>query len=35
MGAYDRQRFLERMVWEHNAGELIRAQERLCGTTSA
>ncbi|MBI1796503.1 MAG: glycosyltransferase family 4 protein [Candidatus Eisenbacteria bacterium] len=32
MGAYNRQRFLERMAWEHNAGELIRAYERLCGT---
>jgi len=35
MGAYNRQRFLERMAWEHNAGELIRAYERLCVTTSA
>jgi glycosyltransferase involved in cell wall biosynthesis len=35
MGAYNRQRFLDRMAWEHNAGELIRAYERLCGTTSA
>jgi glycosyltransferase involved in cell wall biosynthesis len=33
MGAYNRQRFLERMAWEHNAGELIRAYEPLCETT--
>jgi glycosyltransferase involved in cell wall biosynthesis len=32
MGAYNRQRFLDRMAWEHNAGELIRAYEWLCGT---
>ncbi|HTR97558.1 MAG TPA: glycosyltransferase family 4 protein [Candidatus Acidoferrales bacterium] len=33
MGAYNRERFLARMAWEHNAGELLRAYERLCGTT--
>ena len=33
MGAYNRQRFLERMAWEHNAGALIRAYERLCEPT--
>ena len=32
MGAYNRTRFLTRMAWEHNAGELIRAYEQLlCG----
>ena len=32
MGAYNRERFLTRMAWEHNAGELIRAYDRLiCG----
>ena len=32
MGAYNRERFLTRMAWEHNAGELIRAYEQLtCG----
>ncbi len=30
MGAYNRQRFLETMSWEHSAGELLRAYERLC-----
>jgi glycosyltransferase involved in cell wall biosynthesis len=35
MGAYNRQRFLERMAWEHNAVELIRAYERLCDPTNA
>ncbi len=30
MGTYNRQRFLERMAWEHNAGALVRAYERLC-----
>ena len=34
MGTYNRQRFLDRMAWEHNAGELIRAYERLCGPTN-
>jgi glycosyltransferase involved in cell wall biosynthesis len=29
MGQYNRQRFLERMAWEHNAGDLVRAYERL------
>ena len=32
MGAYNRERFLETMAWEHNAGELVRAYETLCGT---
>jgi glycosyltransferase involved in cell wall biosynthesis len=31
MGAYNRRRFLERMAWEHNAGELLRAYEMICG----
>ena len=32
MGTYNRERFLTRMAWEHNAGELIRAYEQLtCG----
>lgn len=31
MGAYNRQRFLDVMAWEHNAGELLRAYEILCG----
>jgi glycosyltransferase involved in cell wall biosynthesis len=31
MGEYNRKRFLERMAWEHNAGDLVRAYERLCG----
>ena len=35
MGAYNRQRFLERMAWEHNAGNLVRAYERLCEPTRA
>jgi len=30
MGAYNRQRFLERMAWEHSAGELLRAYQTLC-----
>lgn len=29
MGAYNRERFLSRMAWEHNAGELIRAYGTL------
>ena len=29
MGAYNRERFLGRMAWEHNAGQLIAAYERL------
>jgi glycosyltransferase involved in cell wall biosynthesis len=33
MGRYNRQRFLDRMAWEHNAGDLVRAYERLCATT--
>ena len=32
-GEYNRKRFLERMAWEHNAGDLVRAYERLCGPT--
>jgi len=35
MGEYNRQRFLERMAWEHHAGELVRAYERLCAPRSA
>lgn len=31
LGAYNRQRFLERMAWEYSAGELLRAYEILCG----
>ena len=31
MGAYNRERFLTRMAWEHNAGELMRAYECLLG----
>src|SRR6266850_3374635 len=31
MGDYNRRRFLERMAWEHNAGELLRAYEMICG----
>ena len=30
MGAYNRQRFLERMAWEYSAAELLRAYEQLC-----
>ena len=30
MGAYNRQRFLDRMAWEYSAGELIAAYETLC-----
>lgn len=29
MGAYNRERFLTRMAWEHNAGELVRAYGTL------
>jgi glycosyltransferase involved in cell wall biosynthesis len=29
MGEFNRHRFLERMAWEHNAGQLIRAYETL------
>jgi glycosyltransferase involved in cell wall biosynthesis len=29
MGAYNRERFLSTMAWEHNAGELLRAYETL------
>lgn len=36
MGAYNRERFLSRMAWEHNAGELIRAYSQLtCGTKTS
>jgi len=35
MGQYNRQRFLERMAWEHHAGELVRAYERLCAPRRA
>jgi glycosyltransferase involved in cell wall biosynthesis len=35
MGEYNRRRFLERMAWEHNAGDLVRAYERLCPSTPA
>jgi glycosyltransferase involved in cell wall biosynthesis len=34
MGRYNRQRFLERMAWEHQAGQLVRAYERLCGPSA-
>ena len=30
MGAYNRQRFLQRMAWEYSAGELLAAYETLC-----
>ena len=32
MGEYNRRRFLDRMAWEYNAGELLKAYEKLCGT---
>src|SRR5262249_2359284 len=32
LGAYNRRRFLDHLAWEHNAGELLRAYEGLCGT---
>ena len=35
LGAYNRQRFLEELAWEHNAGELLDAYEGLCGKPSA
>ena len=31
MGDYNRRRFLDQMAWEHNASELLRAYETLCG----
>ncbi len=31
MGTYNRERFLSQMAWEHNAGNLLQAYERLCG----
>jgi glycosyltransferase involved in cell wall biosynthesis len=30
MGAYNRQRFLEKMAWEYSAGELLQAYETIC-----
>lgn len=33
MGAYNRERFLTQMAWEHNAGRLLAAYERLCEPT--
>ncbi len=35
LGAYNRQRFLDTLAWEHNAGELIEAYEGLCGKPRA
>ena len=35
IGEYNRKRFLERMAWEHNVGDLVRAYERLCPATHA
>jgi len=35
LGAYNRRRFLDQLAWEHNAGELLRAYEGLCGTRRA
>jgi glycosyltransferase involved in cell wall biosynthesis len=35
MGAYNRQRFLNELAWEHNAGELLNAYEGLCGKPRA
>jgi len=35
MGDYNRQRFLDRMAWEHNAGRLVQAYGRLCATNVA
>lgn len=32
LGAMNRQRFLEHLAWEHNAGTLITAYEELCAT---
>ncbi len=32
LGAMNRQRFLDVLAWEHNAGELIAAYEGLCAT---
>jgi glycosyltransferase involved in cell wall biosynthesis len=32
LGALNRQRFLDVLAWEHNAGELIAAYEGLCAT---
>ncbi len=31
LGAYNRQRFLDVLAWEHNAGRLLQAYEGLCG----
>jgi glycosyltransferase involved in cell wall biosynthesis len=33
MGATNRTRFLDSLAWEYNAGELLRAYERLCEPT--
>ncbi len=35
LGAYNRQRFLDVLAWEHNAGQLISAYEGLCGKQRA
>lgn len=35
LGAMNRQRFLDVLAWEHNAGELIAAYEGLCATRRA
>ena len=35
LGAYNRRRFLDHLAWEHQAGELLRAYEDLCGTRRA
>ena len=32
LGEYNRQRFLDELAWEHNAGELLSAYEGLCAT---
>lgn len=32
MGEYNRRRFLDLMAWEHSAGELLRAYDKVCGT---
>ncbi|HYM82295.1 MAG TPA: glycosyltransferase family 4 protein [Candidatus Limnocylindria bacterium] len=35
MGEFNRHRFLERMAWEHNAGQLVRAYQSLWTRASA
>ena len=35
LGAYNRQRFLDELAWEHNAGQLLQAYEGLCGKRRA